>query len=85
MKVRAVYVTVSLEDWYPNADHWIELPNGSRVPRDPMKPLPPEAKIHSDRSCFSATGGESSGLTIELEGKRVGHYLAADGRPVKPG
>jgi len=72
LKSRSVFVPVSAEDWYPNADHWIELPDGSRMPFDPHKPLLPEGKIHSDRSCFSATGGDSSDFTVELEGKRVG-------------
>ena len=72
MKIRPIFIPVNIEDWYQNADHWIELPDGSRFPHDPMKPVPPGGKLHSDRSCFSATGGESSGFTVELEGKKVG-------------
>ena len=72
MKIRPIFIPVSIEDWYQNADHWIELSDGSRFPHDPMKPGPPGGKLHSDRSCFSATGGESSGFTVELEGKKVG-------------
>jgi adenine-specific DNA-methyltransferase len=72
MKIRPVYIPVSKEDWYQNADHWIEFPDGRRVTHDPSKPLPETAKLHSDRSCFSATGGDSSSFLIELEGKKVG-------------
>ena len=72
MKIRPVFIHVSTEDWYQNADHWIELSDGSRFQHNPMKPVPPGGKLHSDRSCFSATGGESSGFTVELEGKKVG-------------
>ena len=72
MKIRPIFIPVNIEDWYQNADHWIELSDGSRFRHDPMKPVPPGGKLHSDRSCFSATGGESSGFTVELEGKKVG-------------
>ena len=72
MKTRPIFIPVNIEDWYQNADHWIELSDGSRFPHDPMKPVPPGGKLHSDRSCFSATGGESSGFIVELEGKKVG-------------
>ena len=72
MKIRPVFIHVSTEDWYQNADHWIELSDGSRFQHNPMKPVPAGGKLHSDRSCFSATGGESSGFTVELEGKKVG-------------
>ena len=72
MKIRPVFIHVSTEEWYQNADHWIELSDGSRFQHNPMKPVPADVKLHSDRSCFSATGGESSGFTVELEGKKVG-------------
>ena len=72
VKIRPIFIPVSIENWYQNADHWIELSDGSRFPHDPMKPVPSAEKLHSDRSCFSATGGESSDFTVELEGKKVG-------------
>ena len=72
LKCRPVYVLVSPEEWYPNADHWVELPDGSRSPHDPTKPFPPDGKLHSDRSCFSASGGETTAFTVDLGGKTVG-------------
>ena len=72
IKVRPVYVPVSLEDWYQNADHWLEHSDGARIPYDPREPLPSGTRLHSDRSCFSATGGESSSFTVRLEGKELG-------------
>ena len=72
MKCRPTYVPVNTHDWYQNADHWIEFPDGSRIPHDGMEQLSAEGELHSDRSCFSATGGESSGFTVALEGKKVG-------------
>jgi adenine-specific DNA-methyltransferase len=72
MKVRAVYLPVSLDDWYQNADHWVELPDGTRVPHKSEIPLPHEGKVHSDRACFSATGGESSNFKVRFRGTEVG-------------
>jgi len=71
MKYRSVFVPVSAEDWYPNGDHWVEGPDGRRVSHDPLQPIPSGARLHSDRSCFSATGGESSSFGVDLEGVRV--------------
>ena len=72
IKIRPIFIPVSVEDWYQNADHWVELSDGSRLPHNPTKPLPAGGRLHSDRSCFSATGGESSDFAVELEGKKVG-------------
>jgi len=72
LKFRPLYVPVSVEDWYPNADHWVESADGERMAHDPSKPIPVGCKLHSDRSCFSATGGESSSFSVKLEGKEVG-------------
>lgn len=72
VKSRPVFIPVKQEDWYPNADRWLEQPDGSRVPFDPRSISGSEGRLHSDRSCFSATGGESSNFTVEIDGKEVG-------------
>ena len=72
VKSRAIHVPVDIQEWYPNADHWVEHPDGSRTTHDPRLPIPSGARLHSDRSCFSATGGESSTFKVELEGQVVG-------------
>ncbi len=72
IKFRPLYMPVSIEEWYPNADHWIEFADGKRVTHDPSKAIPVGSRLHSDRSCFSATGGESSSFTVKLEGQQVG-------------
>ncbi len=72
VKTRPVFIPVKPEDWYPHADRWLELEGGSRVPFDPRPGARRDGRLHSDRSCFSATGGESSNFTVELDGKSVG-------------
>ena len=72
IKSRSIFVPVALEEWYPNADHWVEFPDGSRVSYDPNKPISADGQLHSDRSCFSATGGEASSFEVVLDGRRVG-------------
>lgn len=73
VKSRPVFTPVKEEDWYANADRWLEQPDGSRIPFDPRASSGGrEGRLHSDRSCFSATGGESSNFTVEVDGKDVG-------------
>lgn len=72
VKVRPVYIQIGVEDWYPNADHWIEFSNGMRVSQKSTNLIPSEAKLHSDRSCFSATGGDSSSFKVNIDGIEVG-------------
>ena len=72
VKVRPTYVRIQTDGWYPNADHWVEFNDGNRTVWDPAKEVPFGTKLHSDRSCFSATGGESSSFAVELHGKLVG-------------
>ena len=72
IKVRPVYVQIGVEDWYPNADHWVEFSNGQRVSQKPTELIPTGARLHSDRSCFSATGGDSSSFKVNISGTEVG-------------
>ena len=71
VKVRPVYVQIGVEDWYPNADHYIEFSNGMRVSQKSTESIPVEARLHSDRSCFSATGGDSSSFKVNVFGTEV--------------
>ena len=72
VKVRPVYIQIGIEDWYPNADHWIEFSNGMRVFEKSINSIPDGARLHSDRSCFSATGGDSSSFEVKIDGIQVG-------------
>ena len=72
VKVRPVYIQIGIEDWYPNADHWIEFSNGMRTFEKSINSIPDGARLHSDRSCFSATGGDSSSFEVKIDGIQVG-------------
>ena len=72
LKVRTIYGQIEAEDWYPNADHWVEFPNGISVSKMSNESIPVGARLHSDRSCFSATGGESSSFSVSVHGVKVG-------------
>ena len=72
VKVRPTYVRNQTDDWYPNADHWVEFTDGKSTVWNPATEIPVGTKLHSDRSCFSATGGESSSFAVEINGKLVG-------------
>ncbi len=72
VKVRPTYVRVQTDDWYPNADHWVEFTDGKSTVWNQTTEIPVGTKLHSDRSCFSATGGESSSFAVEINGKIVG-------------
>ena len=72
MKVRPTYVQIENDDWYPNADHWVELADGNSTAWKPATEIPVGAKLHSDRSCFSASGGEASSFSVGINGKLVG-------------
>lgn len=71
MKVRKVFIQINPQEWYSTGDRWLEDLTGNRSTYDPAKPVN-NLRLHSDRSCFSATGGESSSFKIELEGNLVG-------------
>ena len=72
IKVRAVYTETEVTNWYPNADRWVENLDGARVSRNPAETIPTGARLHSDRSCFSATGGNSSFFDVSVLGVTVG-------------
>ena len=71
VKVRPVYIQVGVGEWYGNADHWVELANGMRTSHKSAEPIPVGARLHSDRSCFSATGGDSSRFKVSVFGTEV--------------
>ncbi|MFZ5819761.1 MAG: site-specific DNA-methyltransferase, partial [Chloroflexota bacterium] len=71
VKVRRVFIQIDPQDWYSTGDRWLEDSTGNRSTYDPSQPFK-DLRLHSDRSCFSATGGESSSFKIELEGNLVG-------------
>ena len=72
IKVRPVFAQTDVNDWYPNADRWIESFDGTRVTHAVNDQIPPDARLHSDRACFSATGGESSSFGVNILGVQVG-------------
>jgi len=72
LKVRRAFVPAELREWYENADHWVEREDGRREVWDKTSPLPEGGRLHSDRSCFSATGGESSAFSVLIDGAMVG-------------
>ncbi|MGP9673614.1 MULTISPECIES: site-specific DNA-methyltransferase [unclassified Halomonas] len=67
-KVNRVYVQASVDSWYSSSDKWAEYPNGHREVHKKGREIPGNVKIHSDRSCFSASGGDSSSFTTSLKG-----------------
>ena len=66
-KVNRVYVQASVDSWYSSSDKWAEYPNGHREVHKKGREIPGNVKIHSDRSCFSASGGDSSSFTTSLK------------------
>ena len=72
IKVRPVFVQTDASDWYPSADRWIESSDGIRSKYADKDRIPADARLHSDRACFSATGGESSSFYIDILGAKVG-------------
>ena len=72
LKVRPIYSQIGAQDWYPNADHWVEFPDGNRIAHSLKDSIPAGVRLHSDRSCFSATGGESSSFKVNIHGTEVG-------------
>ena len=71
MKVHHIYIQTEPEDWYSTGDRWLEGLDGHRFNYNVGKSIEKNQKLHSDRSCFSATGGQSSNFSIELEGKTI--------------
>ena len=71
VKVRPIYIQVREGDWYGNADHWVEFANGMRISHKSAESIPAGARLHSDRSCFSATGGDSSQFKVTVFGTEV--------------
>ena len=57
-----------MDSWYSSSDKWAEYPNGHREVHKKGREIPGNVKIHSDRSCFSASGGDSSSFTTSLKG-----------------
>ncbi|MCZ0941885.1 MAG: site-specific DNA-methyltransferase [Gammaproteobacteria bacterium] len=72
IKARPVFAQTDVNDWYPNADRWIESSDGIHVTYADKDRIPPDARLHSDRACFSATGGESSSFRVNILGIKVG-------------
>ncbi|MDM8550160.1 DNA methyltransferase [Desulfobacterales bacterium HSG2] len=71
IKVRKSYLQTDLQNWYSKSDKWIEKLDGCRRTYVPLTPLSNNEKLHSDRSCFSGTGGQTSTFGIELENKII--------------
>jgi adenine-specific DNA-methyltransferase len=72
IKLRPVFNPVQITEWYENSDHWIEDESGNRQSFSNEVPVPSGYRLHSDRTCFSATGGDSSSFKVKIEGKLVG-------------
>ena len=71
IKTRTLHSKIEPDEWYANGDHWIEFTDGSRVVRRPGDAIPKDGKLHSDRACFSATGGDTSSFTVKIFGTDV--------------
>ena len=74
IKIRRIFMQTDPQDWYSTGDRWLENLDGSRTKYNPLEKIE-GLRLHSDRSCFSATGGESSNFKVEVEGKLVGPPL----------
>ncbi|MFA5837506.1 MAG: site-specific DNA-methyltransferase [Bellilinea sp.] len=72
IKVRPIFVEYSTQDWYSTGDRWLEDQDGLRNVYISGEPIPQSLKLHSDRSCFSATGGESSSFKVNIHGQPMG-------------
>jgi adenine-specific DNA-methyltransferase len=66
LKTRTLYGHYNKEEWYKNSDKWKEDIYGTRSIYEGT--LNPNEKLHSDRSCFSASGGDSSRFKVQLQG-----------------
>lgn len=72
IKIRQVFTQTDPQDWYSTGDRWLESLDGFRTPFNSNEVIPKGMKLHSDRSCFSATGGESSSFKVSFDGQNVG-------------
>ncbi len=71
LKSRRVVSSVPPENWYPKADRWVESSDGIRQRWMPGESVQDDHRIHSDRSCFSASGGGTSDFGTEITGLHV--------------
>ncbi len=70
LKFRPLYLTTPIEGWFENQQVWIEFPDGSRKEYSPGIQISTEARLHSHRAAYSASGGETAVFEVALEGKR---------------
>ena len=75
IKVNRLYIQVVPNEWYSTGDKWLETSNGEQISTRIIENLHNDFRVHSDRSCFSASGGQASGFSINLNGETVGPPL----------
>ena len=77
LKHRKLFVRSSIEEWYPNQQKWVQLPDGSYAPFESSKMAVYGSDIFSHRAAYSASGSEESRFEVNLDGNR---YLPPAGR-----
>jgi adenine-specific DNA-methyltransferase len=70
IKSRTTLISLDQNEWYGNGDKYFIKDDGTR--RKAIGKPAHNERLHSDRSCFSATGGESSGFLLNLSGFMFG-------------
>ncbi len=70
MKTRSLYVPSPIDEWFPNQQRWIESADGKRRDYKTGDEIPKDARLHSHRAAYSASGGDSSRFSVELSGVR---------------
>jgi len=70
IKFRPLYISTPIDEWFSAQQKWFEFTDGNRQGYSSTTPIPPEARLHSHRAAYSATGSEASRFTVELHGQK---------------
>jgi adenine-specific DNA-methyltransferase len=76
LKFRRLYTNVDTDDWYSEIARWVKLPDGTSIVYKNGDKSPENGRVYSHRKASSATGGESSGFPVELNGVRYAPPLS---------
>ncbi|WP_210481538.1 site-specific DNA-methyltransferase [Naasia sp. SYSU D00948] len=70
LKWRRLYLSASVDEWFAGQQKWTETSQGTRE-RFTGGAVPKDARVHSHRAAYSASGGESSRFPVVLDGKTL--------------
>ena len=77
LKFRRLYIENKLNEWFADQQRWIEGPDTISKKYLSDQTVPPEFRVHSHRAAQSASSGESSRFSVNLDGRT---YMPTGGR-----